>query len=73
MSADLTSALVNFKSAEMASQVQYAVAAKMLQIANSQNAAILQLVEAAAQGMDTAVADVSQATADMASGVDVYA
>jgi len=70
---DLTSAIVNVKAAETASQVQLAVAARMLKTANEQGEAVLQLVEAAAQGMEAAAADVAQATTELTSGVDVYA
>jgi hypothetical protein len=70
---DLTSAIVHFKSAEVASRVQYAVAARMLKVANDQNQAVLQLLESAAQGMEAASAQVAEAASDLSTGVDVYA
>jgi hypothetical protein len=73
MSMDLTSAIVHFKSAEVTSQVQYAVAAKMLKMANAQDRAVLQLLEAAAQSMEAAATDVADAATDLTRGVDVYA
>jgi len=73
MSVDLTSAILDVKAAEITSQFQYAVAAKMLRTANAQSQAILQLVEAAAEAMDAAAAGVAEATLDLTCGVDVYA
>ncbi len=70
---DLTSALINVKAAETASQVQMAVAARMLKTANQQGEAVLQLVEAAAETMQAAAADVAEVTVDLANGLDVYA
>ena len=69
MSTDLTAALVNARSAEIASQIQYAVAAKMLKTAQARGDNILQLVEAAAEGMDEALADVISAVGH----IDIHA
>jgi hypothetical protein len=70
---DLASAIVNVKAAEAASHVQLAVAARMLKMANDQGDAVLKLVQAAAENMEAASADVAQATVDLTAGVDVYA
>ncbi|UCG15460.1 MAG: hypothetical protein JSV19_09190 [Phycisphaerales bacterium] len=73
MSVDLTSAIMNVKAAEIASEFQYAVAARMLRTTSAQSQAILQLVEAAAEAMEAAAAGVAEATFDLTGGVDVYA
>ncbi len=73
MSVDLTSAILDFKSAAVTSQIQYAVAAKMLKMANVQDQAVLQLIEAAAQSMEAAATQVADAACDLTRGIDVYA
>ena len=46
---DLTSGIVGFKQAQLASQVQFAVARKILDQQEQQGAAALQLIQAAAE------------------------
>jgi hypothetical protein len=69
---DLASALTGLKAAETTSRVQYAVAAKMLKIANTQGEAVTQLLEAAAEGFDEALADAIRAVAP-SRALDTYA
>ncbi len=68
----LATSFTNLKSAEMTAKVQYAVAAKMLKIANSQGDGVAQLLQAAAEGFDQALAAVNAAT-DPARVLDTYA
>ncbi len=68
----LATSLTDLKAAQLASQVQYAVAAKVLGMANDQGAAMLKLVQAAAQGFEQAAAQANAAT-DPSRVLDVYA
>ena len=56
----------------MASKVQYAVAAKMLDAARGQGEAAVQLLQAAAEGSDSSLAN-ANAGVDPARALDVYA
>ncbi len=73
MSVGLTSAVVNLKSAELGSQVQLAVAARMLKTADAQGEAVVALLEGAADMMEQATAQVVSASADLAGHVDYLA
>lgn len=66
----LTSAVVGLKAAQTTSEIQYAVAAKMLQNTKTQGAAVLKLIEAAGEGFDQAAQNVSSA---ISSQLDLYA
>lgn len=65
----LTSALVGLKAAETASTIQYAVAGKLLRTQRQQGDAILKLLQAASQQVESAAADVLDATGSL----DLYA
>lgn len=56
----------------MASKVQYAVAAKTLDAARGQGEAAVQLIQAAAEGFDSSLAN-ANAGVDPARALDVYA
>jgi len=64
--------LSGMKAAEMATKVQYAVAAKTLDVARGQGQAAIQLIEAAAEGFDSALVN-ANAGVDPARTLDVYA
>ena len=68
----LAVSLTDLKSAELASKVQYALAAKMLQVANDQGAEVVKLIQSAAQGFDQALTNAHAAT-DPSQALDVYA
>jgi hypothetical protein len=70
---DLTAAAVNFKQAQTMSQVQMAVAAKVMQNDRMQGAAAVKLIEAATSNVQQAGdALVAQATG-LGSQIDTYA
>lgn len=60
------------KSAQVATQVQYAVAAKMLKVANDQGANVAQLLQAAVEGFDQSLAN-ANAAIDPSRMLDTYA
>lgn len=69
---ELATALTGMKAAETMTKVQYAVAAKMLRIANDQGDSVAQLLQAAAEGFDEALAQVN-AACDPSRMLDTYA
>ncbi|HUW82067.1 MAG TPA: hypothetical protein VMZ31_04625 [Phycisphaerae bacterium] len=70
---DLVSAVVNFSAALALSQVQYAVAAKILDVADQQGQAAVELIEAAAEMMDQATTDMLGAAEQLGASLDVMA
>ena len=62
---DSVSAAVNLKAAGSLGMVQLAVAGKMLKIANQQGDSALQLIEAAADSMSAATADLNRSIGRM--------
>ena len=73
MSVGRTSAAVNLQNVESASQLQMAVAARMLETANVQGEAVVSLVESAAEMMEYAAAQVASASADGGGHLDCIA
>lgn len=65
----ITSALVGLKAAETAASVQYAVAGKLLRTQRQQGDAILQLLQSASRQVESAAAEVLDATGSL----DLYA
>ncbi|MCH8853221.1 MAG: hypothetical protein IID41_11305 [Planctomycetes bacterium] len=61
----LVSAVVNLKAAGTLGKVQLAVAGKMLKIANQQGDSALKLIEAAADSMSAATADLNRSIGRM--------
>ncbi len=57
---DSVSAAVNLKAASSLGKVQLAVAGRMLKIANQQGDTALKLIEAAAESMSSATADLNR-------------
>ncbi|MCH8053957.1 MAG: hypothetical protein IH895_07855 [Planctomycetes bacterium] len=57
---DSVSAAVNLKAAGSLGKVQLAVAGRMLKIANQQGDSALKLIEAAAESMSSATADLNR-------------
>ena len=70
---DLVSAAVNLSTALALSKVQYAVAAKVLDTADQQGQAAVELIEAAAEMMDQATADMLEAAEQLGASLDVMA
>jgi hypothetical protein len=66
----LIESISNFKAAETAAQVQYAVAAKALQTSKAQGQAMVQLIEAAAESMKQAI---GQMAGEIGAQIDVRA
>lgn len=69
---DLVSGIVNFKQAQLASQVQYAVAAKMLKMQETQGASIVKLIDAAGKNAAQAGDALVAAATGLGGGVDTY-
>jgi len=70
---DLVSAVVNLSTALALSKVQYAAAAKILDVADQQGQAAVDLIEAAAEMMDQATADMLEAAEQLGASLDVMA
>ena len=70
---DLTTGIVNFQQASLASQVQYAVARKMLDSQQTQGAAIVKLIDAASHGAAQAGDQLVAAATGLGGAVDTYA
>ncbi len=68
-SSSAVAAAVGFSQAQQVSQVQMAVAAKALKVANSQGSAALELIEAASDSLAQASAELGSAIGRM---VDVH-
>lgn len=66
----LATAVSQATSASQMGKIQLAVAGKMLEIANAQGQAVLGLIEAAAEGMSAASAELSSAIGEL---VDIQA
>ncbi len=69
---ELAVSLTNLKSAELTTRIQYAVAAKVLKLADQQGNSVVQLLRAATEGFDQALARANAAT-DPARLLDAYA
>jgi hypothetical protein len=64
--------MTDLKSAQTATEVQYAVAAKMLKVANDQGASVLQLLDSATKGFDQSLAKANGGT-DSSRALDLFA
>ncbi len=73
VSMDLVSSVVNLKQAEVASRVQYAVAAKVLDSQKQAGASVLKLLDAAAQGPARAGDQLTAAAIGLGGSIDTYA
>ncbi len=69
---DLVAAAVNFKQAQIASKVQYAVAGKILDQQKSSGAAVLKLIEAASIGPAKAGDQLIAAATGLGGEIDTY-
>jgi hypothetical protein len=63
-------AVSSLKTAESTAQVQMALAAKLLDIANGQGQVAVQLIEAATEGMEEALQNMADG---LSSQIDIYA
>jgi hypothetical protein len=70
---DLTTGIVNFQQASLASQVHYAVARKMLDSQQTQGAAMVKLIGAAGKGVAQAGVQLVAAATGLGAEVDTYA
>jgi hypothetical protein len=70
---DLTNAIVGFDQAATMSQVQIAVAGKMLQTEQTQGAAVVNLINAADHSFGFASDELTAAAIGLGHAVDVYA
>lgn len=70
--ANLVSSMTNMTAAETAMKVQYAVAAKMLNMQETQGAAMVQLIAAASQSFEEQMSAL-QGLIDSTAALDVYA
>jgi len=64
-SGSMTSAILNAKHGEQISRIQFAVAAKIKDIAGAQDAAVVNLIESAAESMSQSVNRVNAAVGSM--------
>jgi len=69
---DLTSGIVGFKQAQLASRVQFAVARKILDQQEQQGAAAVQLIEAAAEAGASAGDTLAAAATGLGGCLDTY-
>lgn len=69
---DLVNGVIAFKQAELASRVQYAVAAKILDQQQQTGNAVLKLLEAANQGMTRAADPLMTAATGLGAQLDTY-
>lgn len=69
---DLVAAAVNFKQAELASKVQYAVARKILDNQQFQGAAVLKLLDAAGKSASSAGDSLAAAATGLGAELDTY-
>lgn len=70
---DLVASVVNFKQAEMASRVQYAVAAKIMDTQKDAGASALKLLAAATQNATAAGDQLTAAATGLGGSLDTYA
>ncbi len=70
---DLTSAVVDYKQAQVTSQVQFAVARKILDQQKLQGNAAIQLIQAAADTGSKGADDLAVAATGLGGAVDTYA
>ena len=70
---DLTSGIINFQQATLASNVQYAVARKLLDSQQMQGAAIVKLIDAANIGVNKSADQLVAAATGLGGEVDAYA
>ena len=70
---DLTAGIINFQQATLASNVQYAVARKLLDSQQMQGAAIVKLIDAANIGVNKSADQLVAAATDLGGQVDTYA
>lgn len=68
----LAAAISNLKSAETATKIQYAVAAKALDVTGQQGSAMVELIQQASQGFEESLARANQGT-DPTRLLDYYA
>ncbi len=66
----LTDGIIELAAAQSMAQVQMAVAAKVLKVANAQGDAALQLIQSATQNVQESIERVAE---DLTAGVDLYA
>jgi hypothetical protein len=70
---DLTSGIVAFKQATLDSQIQYAVARKMLDNQQMQGSAAVKLIDAATKGFNQAGDQLVAAATGLGGQIDTYA
>lgn len=70
---DLVAGVVNFKQAQLASRVQYAVAAKIMDTQKDAGASALKLLAAATQSATTAGDQLAAAATGLGASLDTYA
>jgi len=68
-SMSLIDSIVSFKAAESLAQVQMAVAAKVLQTTRDQGQMVVELLNAALEGMEQAIVDLAS---DLGTNLDTY-
>ncbi len=69
---DLVTSAVNFKQAQLASQVQYAVAAKIMDQQKQMGASVLKLLDAASTGPAKAGDALVAAATGLGGSIDAY-
>ena len=69
---DLVSGIVNFKQAQLASKVQYAVAGKILDQQEQNGAAVLKLLDAASMNSSKAGDSLVAAATGLGGAIDTY-
>jgi hypothetical protein len=70
---DLISGIINFQQAALASNVQYAVARKMLDAQQMQGEAAVKLIDAAGKGVNQAGDQLVAAATGLGGEIDTYA
>jgi len=68
----LGSAIVAFKDAQTATQIQYAVAARLMSAARAQGQAVVEMLDEAAEGFERATAEMIAASGTPGT-LDIYA
>jgi hypothetical protein len=69
---DLVSSAINFKQAQLASRVQYAVAAKILNQQEQVGASVLKLIDAAGKGVSQAGDALVASATGLGGSLDTY-
>ncbi len=70
---DMVASAINFKQAEIASRVQYAVAAKILNQQEQVGASVIKLIDAAGKGFAQAGDSLVAAATGLGGSLDTYA